>query len=118
MDAEGIRAFKDWSDSMVMVSKVDLTKAPNIIDFINQVVDSAFGAQPPEGSTKTPQEYSTQDKKAAIAKQNEGKPAAPPKAAPQKQAQIDISAIESAIKNAFLNIEVQTIKAGVIIKDN
>jgi hypothetical protein len=119
MDAKGIMAFKDWTDSMVLISKVDINKSAAIIDFVNKIVDGAFGGGTPTTSDeKSPQSYSTAEKKAAINTQNEKAAAAGRTPSQPQAAQIDTSAIESAIKNAFLNIEVQTIKAGVIIKDN
>ena len=121
MDANGIMAFKDWTESMVLISKVDINKSAAIIDFVNKIVDGAFGGGTPSDSTeKSPQSYSAGEKKGAVNAQNDkaagaaGKPAA---AQPQK-ASIDTAAITAAIKNAFLNLNIETIRTGKIIQDS
>lgn len=118
MDAGGITAFKDWTDSMVMISKVDVSKSGAIVDFVNKAVSAAFGggtdpAKPKPGTEMTPEE-----KKAAIERQNEkdgaGKPGGE-KAEPA--AKIDMAAITSAITQALQNLSVQTINVqGDIVK--
>jgi hypothetical protein len=118
MDVKGITAFKDWTDSMVSVSKVDITKSASIIDFVNRVVDGAFGAG--KSSEKSPQDFSVADKKEAIA--NQAAKAAPtPAAAPAPQQQtvkIDTAAITAAIQEAFRNLSVETIKTNQIIEES
>ena len=106
---------------MVLISKVDINKSAAIIDFVNKIVDGAFGGGTPSDSTeKSPQSYSAGEKKGAVNAQNDkaagaaGKPAA---AQPQK-ASIDTKAIEAAIKNAFLNLNIETIRTGKIIQDS
>jgi hypothetical protein len=117
MDANGIMAFKDWTDSMVLISKVDINKSAAIIDFVNKIVDGAFGGGTSSTSAeKSPQDYSAGDKKAAINSQNEKAPAAgKPAAAQPQKASIDTKGIEAAIKNAFLNLNIETIRTGKII---
>ena len=48
MDFQGIMAFKDWTDSITTISKVDLSKSSAILDFAKGVVDNAF----PAGNSK------------------------------------------------------------------
>jgi hypothetical protein len=48
MTPNGIHAYKEWTDSMVMISKVDISKGGGIINFIDKTVDVLLGKEPDE----------------------------------------------------------------------
>jgi hypothetical protein len=122
MDAQGILAFKDWTDSMVEISKVDISKSDGIVSFINDAVSSAFGGG---GSTKvdqgkSPQDYSESDKREQVKSANESKGKGMASGGEQKAGaqtvKIDEAALASAISTALKNLQVNTIKADRIIQ--
>jgi uncharacterized spore protein YtfJ len=120
MDADGIKAFKDWTDSMVNISKVDITKSGGIIDFVNKTVSAAFpaGGSPTVAAGKSPQEYTQSDKKAQVAAQA-GRGGGMGAGAQQQPVmapviKIDTTALANAISSALRNISVDTIKANKI----
>ena len=116
MDTDGIKAFKDWTDSMVNISKVDITKSGGIIDFVNKTVSAAFpaGGSSKVAAGKSPQEYTQSDKKAQVAAQV-GKGGGMGAGTQQQPAlapviKIDTAALANAISSALRNISVDTIK--------
>jgi hypothetical protein len=107
MDPISIKAFKDWTDSMVQISKVDIGKSEGIISFINDSVSAAFGGGSSEKvGDKSPQQYSEADKKNQAASMSKpGESAAT--AQNQQPAQVDTEAIISAIQQGFSSITVE-----------
>jgi hypothetical protein len=107
MDPISIKAFKDWTDSMVQISKVDIGKSGGIISFINDSVSAAFGGGSSEKvGDKSPQQYSETDKKNQAASMSKpGETAAT--AQNQQPAQVDTEAIISAIQQGFSSITVE-----------
>jgi hypothetical protein len=118
MNPESITAFREWTDSMVQISKVDISQSGGIINFINDAVSSAFGGG---GSSevpadKPPQDYSESDKRKQLESQsNKGKGGAGSggSEAPAKPqiVKIDEAQLAAAISTALKNITVETIKA-------
>ena len=110
MTPEGITSFKDWTDSMIQISKVDITKSEGIVNFVNDTVSAAFGGGKSNkvDSDKSPQKYSETDKANQLSSMQQ-KPAATAEAGGKQQAQapaIDTSAIINAIQQGFSNITV------------
>jgi hypothetical protein len=107
MDPISIKAFKDWTDSMVQISKVDIGKSEGIVSFINDSVSAAFGGGSSEKvGDKSPQQYSETDKKNQAASMSKpGESAAT--AQNQQPAQVDTEAIISAIQQGFSSITVE-----------
>jgi hypothetical protein len=117
MDANGITAFKDWTDSMVQISKVDITKSDGIVKFVNNTTSAAFaaGGSPNVPASKPAQQYTVADKKAQVAAQVGASPAsaAPGKqqaAGPAQVVKIDTTALANAISTALRNITVENLK--------
>ena len=123
MDPVAINAFRQWSDSMIQVSKIDITKSKGIIDFINGSVDSAFGAgkSPDVPADKKPQDYSESDKRSQVAstvKPTESAKKQTDKSEPREQIiNIDSQAIANAITAALRNLTVNTITTKSIIEN-
>jgi len=119
MDAQGILAFKDWTGSMVEISKVDISKSDGIINFINDAVSAAFsgGGSKDVSANKSPQDYSESDKRKQVESQNNkgksvestGNIAEEP--VKQQIIKIDEAQLAAAISTALRNITVETIKA-------
>ena len=106
MNPSSIAAFKDWTDSMVTISKVDIGKSEGIVSFINDAVSAAFGGG---GSTevpadKPPQDYSEDEKKKQVEAQNNKEGASKP--VPAAGGAIDTNAIVNAITSALSNLTV------------
>lgn len=114
MDPIAINAFKGWTDSMVTISKVDISKSDAIVGFVNKAVDAAFGAGDAGPNNKTPQEYTATDKKANAntapntpgANKNKGGGGG---GGDNKPVKIDTAAITNAITTALRNLTVQSI---------
>jgi hypothetical protein len=114
MDVKGIMAFKDWTDSITTISKVDLSKSSAILDFAKGVVDNAFPAgNSKEVGDKPAGSYTETDKKAQIKSQNN-------KSTDKKitnnttqdkpgKLEIDYDRLAQAISSALSNISVDTL---------
>jgi hypothetical protein len=113
MSPTAITAFKDWTDSMVTISKVDISKSEGIVGFINKAVDAAFGSGDAGPANKTPQQYTASDKKANVdsAPNKIGGDKKDKKVQQQQQqpAKVDTTAITNAITAALRNLTVQSI---------
>ena len=113
MSPTAITAFKDWTDSMVTISKVDISKSNAIVDFVNKTVDAAWGAGDAGPDTKTPQQYTATEKKANAdsAPNKLGGNKKQQKEAPQQQqsGKVDTTAITNAITAALRNLTVNSI---------
>ena len=66
MDPIAIKAFHEWSKSMIEVSKIDISKSGAILDFTNKMINAAYGGgdAPTVDKNKKPDDYSEADKKA------------------------------------------------------
>jgi hypothetical protein len=108
MDVKGISAFKDWTESMVQISKVDIGKSEGIVKFINDSVSAAFGGGKSTAvGDKKPQEYSEADKRSQT--ESMMQPGGSAQSQQQQQpAQIDTEAIISAIQQGFSSITVDS----------
>ena len=122
MSPTAINAFKDWTDSMVTISKVDISKSNAIVDFVNKTVDAAWGAGDAGPDTKTPQQYTATEKKAntdsapnKLGGGGKGK-GGKEQQQPQQHAKVDTTAITNAITAALRNLTVQsiTVKGNII----
>jgi hypothetical protein len=113
MSPTAITAFKDWTDSMVTISKVDISKSEGIVGFINKAVDAAFGSGDAGPANKTPQQYTASDKKANVdsAPNKIGGDKKDKKVQQQQQqpGKVDTTAITNAITAALRNLTVQSI---------
>ena len=118
MTPDGISAFKEWTDSMVQISKVDITKSEGITKFVNDATSAAFaaGGSPKVPASKPAQQYTVADKKAQVAAQvgtsagGAGAPGKQQAAGPAQTVKIDTAALASAISTALRNITVENLK--------
>jgi hypothetical protein len=113
MNPAAITAFKDWTDSMVTISKVDISKSEGIVGFINKAVDAAFGGGDAVSKDKKPQDYTESDKRAQVNSQANKKTDSgktkQKETQQQQPAKIDTAAITNAITAALRNLTVQSI---------
>jgi len=113
MNPAAITAFKDWTDSMVTISKVDISKSEGIVGFINKAVDAAFGGGDAVSKDKKPQDYTESDKRAQVNSQTNKKTDSgktkQKETQQQQPAKIDTAAITNAITAALRNLTVQSI---------
>ncbi len=109
MTPEGITSFKEWTDSMIQISKVDITKSEGIVNFVNDTVSAAFGGGKSDkvAADKSPQKYNEADKASQLSSMQQK--TAPTGTGEKTQAAapaIDTSAIVNAIQQGFSNITV------------
>jgi hypothetical protein len=109
MTPEGITSFKEWTDSMIQISKVDITKSEGIVNFVNDTVSAAFGGGKSDkvAADKSPQKYNEADKSNQLASmQKKPAPAGVEEKAQASAPAIDTNAIVNAIQQGFSNITV------------
>ena len=109
MTPEGITSFKEWTDSMIQISKVDITKSEGIVNFVNDTVSAAFGGGKSDkvAADKSPQKYNEADKANQLASmQKKPAPAGMEEKAQAPAPAIDTNAIVNAIQQGFSNITV------------
>ena len=110
MNKDGIMAFKQWSDSIVNVSKVEVANSKGIVGFINDTVSAAFGGgRDASMGNKPAQEFTGAEKAKAVQNTVAPPPPAPAKTAEAKGPTIDTAAITAAITAALQNLTVQHI---------
>lgn len=109
MDPISIKAFKDWTDSMILISKVDIGKSEGIVNFINDSVSAAFGGgKSTTVGDKSPQAYNEADKRSQAQSMMQPGESAQAQQQQQQPAQIDTEAIISAIQQGFSSITVDS----------
>jgi hypothetical protein len=108
MTPEGISSFQEWTDSMIQISKVDITKSEGIVNFVNDTVSAAFGGGKSDkvSADKSPQKYSEADKTNQLSSMQQKPASAETGGKAQAPAPIDTSAIVNAIQQGFSNITV------------
>ena len=111
MDPVAIDTFREWTDSMVQISKVDISKSNGIIDFINDIVSAGHGngTDPTVPGDKPPQEYTEEEKRRQLQSGGGNRGGGGDRGGNQGGGQVNTAAIANAIKSALTNLEIKNV---------
>jgi hypothetical protein len=102
MDGESLLAFKNWTDSLVALSKTNPSTFAANVTTANKAISAAYNSSDGDPNTKDPSDVAKNagEKKAAAKDSTKGQPI-PPKTEKAQKMEIDYAAIGRAVASAL-----------------